>query len=173
VGPVSGSKYDTCVWVFHLGQTEAVSLSDCCVGFRFQRRRHYHVTTTKLLYMYIIKACGIAIGWTMLQVGRLWVKFPMRLWDFSVVLILPAALWPWGWLSLWQKWVPGIFLGEKGGLCIRMTTSVLPVSRLSTKMCEPQHIRTQWASTACYRVRFTLLLYVHHQNKDLCKLKFR
>ena len=29
-------------------------------------------------------------------------------WNFS---FLPAALWPWGWLSLYQKWVPGIFPG--------------------------------------------------------------
>jgi len=36
--------------------------------------------------------------------------------------ILPIALWPWGWLSLWQKWVPGAFPGVKGGQCIRLTT---------------------------------------------------
>jgi len=24
-------------------------------------------------------------------------------------LFLTAALWPWIWLSLWRKWVPGIF----------------------------------------------------------------
>jgi hypothetical protein len=29
-------------------------------------------------------------------------------------IILPAALWPGGWLSLYQKWVPEIFLG--GGI---------------------------------------------------------
>jgi len=27
------------------------------------------------------------------------------------ITILPAALWPRGWVSLWQKWVPGIFPG--------------------------------------------------------------
>jgi len=36
--------------------------------------------------------------------------------------ILPIALWPRGRLSLWQKWVPGVFPGGKGGWCVRLTT---------------------------------------------------
>jgi hypothetical protein len=54
------------------------------------------------------------VGWgTMLQVWRSWDQVPMR-WIFSIYLILPATLWSWGRLSLEHKWVPGIFLGDKG-----------------------------------------------------------
>ena len=36
--------------------------------------------------------------------------------------ILPIALWLWGRLSLQQKWVPGVFPGDKDGRYVRLTT---------------------------------------------------
>jgi hypothetical protein len=41
---------------------------------------------------------------------------------FFIDIFLPAALWPWVWLNFWQKWVPGIFLGSRGGRCVGLTT---------------------------------------------------
>jgi hypothetical protein len=42
--------------------------------------------------------------------------------------------------------------------CVRLTTLPPSVSRLSTKMWEPQRLTTQWASTACYRDTFNFFL---------------
>jgi hypothetical protein len=61
------------------------------------------------------------------------VRFPIRSPDFSVHLILPAAPWLWGRLSLEQKRLPGIFLGVKGGRPARKADLPPSVNRLSKK----------------------------------------
>jgi hypothetical protein len=82
---------------------------------------------------FILGARSSVVGWgTILQAGRSRVRFPISL-DFSIDVIRPASLWPWGRLSLWQKWVPGIFLGGNGRP-VRKAENLKPsVRRLSRK----------------------------------------
>jgi hypothetical protein len=75
-------------------------------------------------------ARGSVDGWgTMLQPGRSRFRFPMRKLDFSVHANFPAALWPWGRLSLKEKWVPRIYLDRKGQPALK--------ADYLTDICEP------------------------------------
>ena len=54
-----------------------------------------------------------------LQIGRSLVRSHLGSLEFFIDI--KFFRWPWGWLSLKQKWVPGVFLGGKGGWCVRLT----------------------------------------------------
>ena len=78
--------------------------------------------------------------------------------------ILLAALWPWGWLGLEQKYVQGIFPGGKGGRCIGLT---LPPSRADChEIWEPQPPGALRACPGLYRDCVTFIFYVK-ENKYL------
>jgi hypothetical protein len=99
-------------------------------------------------------ARGSLVGWgTTLQAGRSQDRVPMRI--FSIDLILPATLWPWGQFSLFNRNAPGIFLGLKGSQRLGLTT-VPPSVRCLNKTWEPRHLTTLRALMACYEDSFTL-----------------
>ena len=69
---------------------------------------------------FFCRTCVDSVGWdTALQAVGFRVRFPILSLGFFINIILPAVLWPCGWLSFWQKWV-GRWC--KGGRCVRLTT---------------------------------------------------
>jgi hypothetical protein len=110
------------------------------VSFMLYRDNAYRLYETFL----VSYTRGDAAVWgTELQAGRSRVRFPMVLLVILINIILPAAPWPWGWLSLQQKWVLGISpRGWRRPVCraVKLTTFVCRLSwnLRASNSCNPQ-----------------------------------
>jgi hypothetical protein len=51
-------------------------------------------------YRILGQAAGAAVGWGTVLLAVRWFRFPMVSLEFFIDIMFPAALWPWGWLSL-------------------------------------------------------------------------
>ena len=101
----------------------------CSSSFFLSLYRPQNSLSGLILFFFYSHSCGFlgarggAVGWgTALQAGRSRVRFTMVSLESVIDTKPPAALWPWGWLRLQQKWVPGIYPGGKGGRCVWLTT---------------------------------------------------
>jgi hypothetical protein len=93
----------------------------------------------------------------MLRAGRSRVRFPMKVLDFSIYLILPAALWTWGSTQPLTEMSTRKLPGGKGRPVHKADNLTAICEPTVQKMWDPRRLTTLWASTACYRDSFTFM----------------
>jgi hypothetical protein len=109
--PVSGAHQKLALHALQTTDLRITTKNIMLVGYRIQYPEWemlYHFVaclprspTNIDMFHSILGARGSVGDWgTVLQPGWSQVQIPMRSLDFLIYLILPAALWPWGRLSL-------------------------------------------------------------------------
>ena len=98
---IVASKSSFIILVTRKNTNSSVQLTKNCFLFARSANRTFHAVCFRdLRISYTRVRCG-AVGWgTALQAKRSRVQFPMVSLEFFIDIILPAALWPWSWLSL-------------------------------------------------------------------------
>ena len=117
---------------------------------------------------YLEACCGAGGSGTALWAGTLRVWFPMLSLEFFINMILPAILWPWGWLSLQQKWIPAIFPGGQSWPLCRADNFTTFMCQLSWNLWDSTSWKTQGLSRPvqdCFT--FTLRHAVCHCNINM------
>jgi len=87
----------------------------------------YYTKIYIYIYIYIGDRGGTVVKVLCYKSEGRWFDPSWCQWIFRWHKSLLIALWPWGRLSLQQKWVPGVFPGRKGGRCARLITYHHPV----------------------------------------------
>jgi hypothetical protein len=104
---VAGTRICTCstLQMPYVEESKFKSLfkfSGCEVEYRSHdvRASTLKISLIQVPTVFVGARAGVVDSGTMIQAGRSRVRFLMRSLDFSIDLILPAALRPWGRLSL-------------------------------------------------------------------------
>jgi len=80
-----------------------------------------------------------------------------------IIIIIIIIIWPWGRLSLWQKWVPGGYPWGKRGRCVRLTT-LPPSCAVVLKSVSLNFLEPSGPLQTCNGTDYYYYYYYHHHH---------